>query len=50
MKEDYKSILQDIFDSEELKIDSYVVQQNSMAKLWTEQNDKFKKCFMKVCN
>ena len=50
--EDYKSLLRDIFHSEELKIDSQYSKRlkDTIEKLCiNEENDKFNKCFVKVC-
>ena len=50
--EDYKSVLRDIYLSEELKIDSQYSQRlkDTIEKLCaaTAENDKFNECFMKV--
>ena len=49
---DYKSVLRDIYLSEVLKIDSQYSKRlkDSIEKLCTAaKNDKFNKCFMKVC-
>ena len=47
----YKSVLRDIYLSEELKIDSlYSIRlKGTIERLCTAADDKFDKCFMKVC-
>ena len=47
----YKGVLRDIYLSEELKIDSQYSMRlkGTIERLCTAADDKFDKCFMKVC-